>query len=198
MIWRVKISWRQKLALASTLCLTILTILCTITRIAGIHTGRTVKSIDSVWGTYWQFIAANIALIMTSATAFRTFFVSRGDERAAGLPRSKETWFSRGQRLLRYAFAPRSWRSKHKAQSSGDDSGWYDHPIELPQEIPRATITGIRTFINGHGKTKMSNSQLMQSAVAEEHEDSWPLSAASRSAPGIAVQHEFSTKIEGV
>ncbi len=38
----------------------------------------------------------------------------------------------------------------------------------------------------------------MQSAVAEEHEDSWPLFAASRSASGIAIQHEFSTKIEEV
>ena len=80
LIWSVKIRWTQKLALLSTLCLTILTIMCTIVRIAGMHTGRTVKSIDSVWGTYWQFIAANIALTMTAVTAFRTFFVSRGAE----------------------------------------------------------------------------------------------------------------------
>ena len=80
LIWRIKVQWSQKLALASTLCLTILTIVCTIVRVAGVRTSSNNSSLDTVWQTYWQFITADIALTMTAATAFRTFFTSRHDK----------------------------------------------------------------------------------------------------------------------
>ena len=198
LIWRVKIRWGQKVVLASTLCLTVLTILCTIVRIAGIHTGRTVPSIDSVWETYWQFIAANIAVTMTTATAFRTFFVSRAQDGAPHPPSSGGSWYSKGRRFLLLAFSPQSWRSKRRAQSSDDDSNWQDYPGELPRVNQRATMTGVRTFINHAGKTKTKNSQIMDSVISEEHGDSWPLSPTGRFTPGIMVQQDLSIKAEHV
>ncbi|KAL9593464.1 MAG: hypothetical protein Q9219_007542, partial [cf. Caloplaca sp. 3 TL-2023] len=136
--------------------------MCTIVRIAGIHTGRTVESIDSIWETYWQFIAANIALTMTAATAFRTFFVSRGgggDHRPAQAPGadSADTFYSQSRKLLSHllsAILP-SRRSKGcPSASSGDGASSGDMPIELRQQIPRATLTGMRTFIGGQGRSE--------------------------------------------
>jgi len=126
--------------------------MCTIVRIAGMHTGRTVKSIDSVWGTYWQFIAADIALTMTAVTAFRAFFVSRGAEdrcRLQGVQDcgSKDTLYSKGQRFIRSVFSTRlwySWRSKDSPRRRDDrSSSWDNAPLELRQQIPRATLTGM-------------------------------------------------------
>ena len=190
LIWSVKLPWTQKLALAFTLCLTILTIMCTIIRIGGIRTGHAIKSIDSVWATYWQFVAANIAVTMTAATAFRTFFVSRsGDDQrhAQGVPDGvfKETWYSKSLSLLRSAFSTRlwhSWRSKNFQRDSGErNSGQDDAPLELTHRIPRATLTGMRTFIDRQAiSNSCGASQYTPSVGLEEYQENWPLSAASR------------------
>lgn len=167
---------------------------------AGIHTGRTVPSIDSVWETYWQFIAANIAVTMTTATAFRSFFVSRSNDGAphtppmGGLP-----WYSKSRRFLLLALSPQSWRSKNLPRSSGDDSNWQEQPAELPQIHQRATLTGVRTYINHAGRTRANNSRIMDSVLSEEGEgDCWPLSPTGRFWPGIMVQQDISMKAEHV
>ncbi|MCJ1270048.1 hypothetical protein MMC22_009942 [Lobaria immixta] len=190
LIWKISIRWSQKIVLLSCLSLTILTILCTIIRISGIHTGRQVKSIDSVWETYWQFIAANIALTMTAATAFRTFFVSRVKEQEPQVVGPKDMWYTKGRRLLRSAFTSRSWRSKSKSNSFGL-VGNADLPISLSHKIPRATMTGVRTFIIGQGRMKAGNSQVM---AEEESEDLWPRSINGGSAPVIQVQQEITSQ----
>ncbi|KAL8835183.1 MAG: hypothetical protein Q9170_003429 [Blastenia crenularia] len=180
--------WTQKLALACTLCLTILTIMCTIVRIAGIHTGRTIRSIDSVWETYWQFIAANIALSMTAATAFRTFFVSRSADahRAADRPgaNSSETLYTKSHKLYRAVISTilpfrRSKSPAGNSERSSSSGGWNNAPIEMRQQIPRATLTGMRTFIGQQGKSqRYRESQIMRSGGRDEDRDDWPLSAS--------------------
>ena len=185
LIWSVKIRWTQKVALFCTLCLTILTILCTIIRIAGIHTGRTVKSIDSVWETYWQFVAANVALTMTAATAFRAFFVTRAQADHGRLHDSPEQgsankWFLKGGRLLHSIFSARpwrSWRSKTLSRTSDDSSRkWHGYPLKLRNKIPRGTLTGMDSFIDRQGGTeRLRSSKPMQRDGREEVQDSWPL-----------------------
>jgi len=180
LIWKVKIRWSQKIALASCLCLTILTIMCTITRISGIHTGRTVQSVDSVWETYWQFIAANLALTMTAATAFRTF-VSRVRDREAQPPRSRKIWYMKSQRFLHSLFTPWSWRLKPSGDSSREGNG-SDVPMQLPYQFPGGTMTGIQTFIDGQGRTKAEDSQISRSMAEEYYDDPWSLSTDGRNA----------------
>ncbi|KAL9030669.1 MAG: hypothetical protein Q9196_001235 [Gyalolechia fulgens] len=189
LIWSVKVRWTQKIALACTLCLTILTIMCTIVRIAGIHTGRRIRSIDSVWETYWQYIAANIALSMTAATAFRTVFITWNADphRAADRPgvRSNETLYAKSQKLYRFVISTilPFRRFKKSAGDSGarrGSGGWNDNPVELRPQFPRATLTGMRTFIGQQGKLQWHrDSQMMQSVSRDEDRDDWPLSAAS-------------------
>ena len=199
LIWSVKVRWTHKVALASTLCLAVLTIVCTITRIAGMHTGRTIKSIDSIWGTYWQYVAANIALTMTAATAFRTFFVSRATNNHHHQIRDGESenssWYIKGRNMIRSVFATSFRRSKRSTCTSDQSSSNFeDVPRELRQAIPSATMTGIRTYISGKNKGNDGMSQVMQSR--NDVRDDWPLSNPVYQ--GITVQEDLEMREERV
>ena len=189
LIWSIKIRRMQKIVLSASLCMTILTIICTITRIAGIQIGHTIRSLDSVWEIYWQFVAANVALTMTAATAFRTFFISRVKDRRMLSPRSKDSWYTKSKRLLWSAFSLRSWRSQPQAEHSGS-GGNSDGALELENQIPHGTMTGVRTFINGHGRTKLQNSRTLGSTVDGDYEDLHPLHEHTQSTREITVQHD--------
>ena len=156
---------------------------------AGIRTGRVIDSTDSVWETYWQFIAAEIALTMTAATAFRTMFVSRAAEgrrvaRAAPELDQKGFWYTKSQKLLHSILSTRSWYSWTSRKSSGtrDDrhGDWEGKPMTLRQEVPRATLTGMRTFIDRYSASHTDReSQIITSAGFEELQDNWPLSTSN-------------------
>jgi hypothetical protein len=73
-IWKVRIRRRQKLALSCSLCLTIIMIVVTVMRLVGLRRGRV---LDVLWEIYWQFVAAEVGLILTAAAALRTLFVVR-------------------------------------------------------------------------------------------------------------------------
>jgi hypothetical protein len=170
-------------ALSSCLCLTILTIICTITRAAGIRSPTSTDSVpseDSVWEIYWALIAANVALTMTSATAFRIFFVQSSKEKVQGSSGHVATWFVKVRQLLRSTFTSRSRRSKPSADGFQEGNPLGDD-VHLSLQIPRGTMTGVRTFIKGQGKTTGGPSQVMHSMLEDENEDSWPLSGHSMS-----------------
>ncbi len=71
-LWNIRLTWRKKLALGSSLCLTVFVIAATVVRLAGMSNG---SAIDSVWSVFWQFVAACVALVVNSATALRVLFV---------------------------------------------------------------------------------------------------------------------------
>lgn len=126
---------------------------------------------------------------MTAATAFRTLFVSRSAEEHRHAQdiqdhSTKETLYGKSRKLFRSVFSTRfwhSWRSRGSPQGLEDsNSEWSGAPVELKQKIPRATLTGMRTFINGRSGSRMDReSQLMRSVGHEEFEDSWPLSVVT-------------------
>ena len=123
---------------------------------------------------------------MTAATAFRTFYVSRAQERHPISPGPNHTWYTRSKKLLYSVFSLRSWRLKPSANSSSSgDTGKATGAFQLEPEVPHGTMTGIRTFISGQGKTKGRPSQVMGSVADEEYENSWLL-------------HHLSTNEEGV
>lgn len=73
LIWKIQVRWTQKLALGLTLCLTIFLITITLVRASGLtYRGY----VDNVWEIYLQFISAEVGLILTSLSAFRTLFVA--------------------------------------------------------------------------------------------------------------------------
>jgi hypothetical protein len=170
-----------------------LIITVTIIRASGLHHG---ESIDSVWETFWQMMSAEVGLIMTSITAFRTFFVARKNEQRQNRQGSDpKRWSSRSKKLLGRLLRPSSWRSRHTGETPGGDTGKAANGRagamrDLPS-VPRGTMTGIHTFIDGQGRTRMGLSQIMQSHASEETDDSWPLNAQT-----IQVHHDISSKSE--
>ncbi|KAH8424779.1 uncharacterized protein LDX57_002522 [Aspergillus melleus] len=78
LIWTIRIHRTQKLILSCSLCLTIFIISFSITRAAGlVHNG----AVDTTWAMFWHFIIAEVGVLVTSATAFRSFFVARKNSR---------------------------------------------------------------------------------------------------------------------
>ncbi|MCJ1387790.1 hypothetical protein MMC18_000633 [Xylographa bjoerkii] len=195
LIWKIRIRLSQKLALAGSLCLTVILVIVTIVRVSGL---RLDGKVDSVWETYWIIIGAEVGLILTASTAFRMLFV-HNNERLQQSPRGGWQWYTRSKRLLRRTFTPRTWRTKSTGGSSDRSSGErnYNDVADLPP-IPRGTMTGVRTFINGRGKTVARASQLMQSQMMEEEEDAVPLAGVEKHGRSISVQHDITSKSERV
>ena len=107
---------------------------------------------------------------MTSITAFRTFFVSRGHNRAQQLPEKKPVNPTRYKLLLRHIFLPRLWRSRPTNDDGGEASGEDSYKRGMLPNIPHGSLTGIRTFINGRGKTA-NGSRILHSLAIEEEAD---------------------------
>lgn len=73
----------QKLALSTSLCLTIILIALSITRASGlVWKGK----MDYVWEFYWIIMSANVGVILASASAFRAFFVAQKNNKTSPYP----------------------------------------------------------------------------------------------------------------
>jgi len=188
LIWSIKIGWRQKIALGCSLCLSILLIAITITRASGLMDNGT---IDVVWEIYWQYVSAEIGLILSTATAFRAFFVARANDRqGAHKHPSWHRWL-----LSKISSAFTSIRATSRSRRQHDQSSeWNTYgarpwarfesegkpSVEMQgmPAIPRATLTGMRTHIrrNGRQGPLTQSSRIMMSRTVEvEYEDATPL-----------------------
>lgn len=165
------------MVLAFSLCLTAFMILVTITRVAGI---KIQGQVDQVWESYFIILGGEIGIILTAITAFRSFFVSRNkrdNNRAKRPPEYRTQWYSRNRYLLKLIFTPSRWRSSSRSQSAykgyeADECGHF--PIENLPDIPRAHMTGVRTFIDRLGE-RTDPSRIMESQANKESEETWPL-----------------------
>ena len=135
---------------------------------------RSKGELDSTWEVFWQFTAAALGVTMSAATAFRSLFVSHQIEKSHGSPWGMERLYKRSKDFIRNTFILRTWRSNPNNDSKTSRPS-KNSDIELGR-IERGTITGLRTFISGFGRTKRGESQAIQSAVTEDDEDTWPLS----------------------
>lgn len=172
----MKIKLQQKLALGFCLCLSIMMMISTIVKLSGIHAPT--NNLDITWGIFWQIVEACIAVIMVSLTAFRSLFVAHG----AGA-RSPPQKPSLRKRLLNSRIAV------GRKRAAGDDS---EDAEGLP-DIPRATMTGIRTFIQGD----QADGSVTKSLRSGDTVLSWPLEGESMDQT-IVVQHDMWQKSEDV
>lgn len=134
LLWHIQINLRQKIILAATLCLSIVMIIITIVRMSKIRIGPT--QTDIIWEVFWHEIEACTAVIMVSISAFRSIFVAHNSRQQQN---RKRVWYMSKKNLLRSAL--------HRKKLRSDSS---EEVNKLP-EIPRATMTGMRTFIRGGG-----------------------------------------------
>ena len=87
---------------------------------------------------------------MTAATAFRAFFVSRNHDEPDGRLKDHLSWFIGGWQLLKIALSPWSWSSKGGRKQVSENLNERGFEV-LPYIEERATMTGMRTFINNQG-----------------------------------------------
>ena len=137
---------RQKYGLSVMLSLSLVMAVCAITRMAGIHLGDDV--VDIVWSSFWQLQECSIAVIMFSMTAFRSFFVG-GSFKPATAHQGRTTYWQNKNLFRRF---PRA--------ADGENS-------DVLLAIPSATLTGMRTLIDGSGRGDLkSGSSVNQESLS--------------------------------
>ena len=136
-LWRVKIRLQQKLVLGIFLCLSIVIVIVAIVQISGEISAN--HQIDLQWELFWQQIEASISIIVVSITGFRTLLGMRAQKKRHQSENRRERLQSYRDRLLRKALR----RNPVDRDVNAN---------RLPS-IPNATLTGMRTLING-GKSE--------------------------------------------
>ena len=118
-----------------------------------------VGGIDNTWVIYWQYLSAEVGLLLSSGTAFRTFFVSRSTRR--GDNETNVKWYITVlQRLKGFFTLLGSLDGTHlKLLSSGGARQHLDDRFDLP-EIPSGNMTGIRTMLGRTGRSSCVPRQL--------------------------------------
>lgn len=139
LIWKVRISRRQKLGIAFFLCLSISMVVIAIIRISQVHSPT-----YNIWATFWQQLEGCVAILMVSLTAFRTLFVTSP---------SSESQEKAAARQHGDGYRKRLWYRYKGSSGERDDagSGKVERAKVVPVDItvPNAALTGIRTYIRG-------------------------------------------------
>ena len=129
-LWSVRIKIHQKLIIGIFLCLNLFMTIVAVVRRFGLNYHG---SFDMVWLFTWHHIEACVAVIMVSITAFRSIYVSSQTCRARK-ERAKKPWYSSPVAAIR----------RKRALNQKDE----EFVPGLPT-VPSATLTGMRTFIQG-------------------------------------------------
>ncbi|MCJ1470459.1 hypothetical protein MMC07_009104 [Pseudocyphellaria aurata] len=132
LLWNVRIERRQKIILGATMCLSTVMVFTAIIRISALRLSNGL--IDVVWGIFWQITENCLAVTMVCLSAFRSVFV--GTKAQAKQPPNRQ-WYVLSKQ-------PQNTRKRRN---------WIETETEeteaLP-EIPRPTMTGLKTFIRGN------------------------------------------------
>ena len=137
LLWRVRISLRQKIGLAFSLCLSCVMIIVTIVRIAGMKQGGS-GSVDIVWLVFWQQQECSIAVLMVSVSAFRSLFV----QSPAQSP------------MLRHPRSSPSEKRRRFLRRRPDPDLYDTHETNGLPQIPSATLTGMATVIGARSRAE--------------------------------------------
>ncbi|KAL8996263.1 MAG: hypothetical protein Q9169_004194 [Polycauliona sp. 2 TL-2023] len=137
LIWKVRISRRQKLGIAFFLCLSISMVVIAIIRISQVH-----SPIYNIWATFWQQLEGCVAILMVSLTAFRTLFVSSPIASQEKAGRNNSDGY---RKRLWYKYKGSSTREKDGG--SGEIERAKIVPVDVT--MPNPTLTGMRTYIRG-------------------------------------------------
>lgn len=156
LLWSVKIKSGQKFILGLFLSLNIFMAIVAAIRVSGLKSRGV---FDLVWLFLWQQIEACVAVAMISLTAFRSVFVVSEASRARRQA-VKKPWHSSAVEALR---RNKGWGyNKERAD------------LEMPT-LPSATLTGMRTFIQGGGHATRTNHQNHSSGSFGGEPDECPL-----------------------
>ena len=161
---------QQKIFLGFFLCLSVCMIIIAIVRVWGFIINNT---LNLVWGVFWHQAEAAIAIIMVSITAFRSLLGIKA-LKAQEKKKMERSWFAHRPKLL----------ARYFEKSTEEESEFEQLP-----SVPGATLTGMRTFINGNRIWDDS----MAMGMTHQSEKDWPL-PASHKPQEIEVTHKISTE----
>lgn len=126
----------RKVGLGMFLCLSVVMALIALVRVVGFRIqGKT----DITWQHFWMYMEACVAIIMGSATAFRTLFLGDNSRKT---PERKPLHSFRLRLLRRY-------------NSTSETPNWEKTNGGHLPTVPSATLSGLRTFIHRHGRTNV-------------------------------------------
>jgi hypothetical protein len=105
-----------------------------------------------VWETYFIVLAAEVGLSLVAITAFRALYVSKAKNRHLHDTIKSFNWYKKGRSVILRIVSKTTGNNAYGGSGSTeiDDRG----KAHLKHDIPRGTITGMRTFIDENGKTK--------------------------------------------
>lgn len=156
LLWSVRIQPRQKFILGIFLSLNLFMTFAAAVRASGIRYHGT---FDVVWLFLWHHIEACVAVIMISLTAFRSFYVSSRNARARREPANK-AWYSGTVAAMR----------RKRILNQRDEESVPGLPT-----IPSATLTGMRTFIQGERRTGTDLESTYSIVTGDEEPEQWLL-----------------------
>ncbi|KAK4150899.1 hypothetical protein C8A00DRAFT_36475 [Chaetomidium leptoderma] len=181
---RARMRTSQKVALGVFLCLSLVMVVFSITRVSKISG---VSGVDVPWVFFWQFMEASIAVLMGSLTVFRTLLISESNKRRGSPPgggdgKGASPGGGGGSPWKRprdyYAFHHRI-RFLGRSKEHGD----LESQDGLP-DIPGGTMTGLRTFIRRNNRDSGVKTGAMLTEVSQHstlaEEDSMVLSGKEK------------------
>lgn len=177
LLWHVQIKIRQKLALAVSLCLSIMMVILAIVRISRFRSSS--STIDFTWDIFWQFAESCTAVTMVSFTAFRSLFVAHATQQSPKKS-SYSSW--------RY---PRAEKRQRDAEALDGES----QEMQSLPERPRPALTGMRTSIRGERAN--SKGGFLKTKGSDGGDEPWPLQDEA-GGQGIRVHHSVSMDTEVV
>ena len=159
--WNVKIHWDQKIPTLISLCLALLLAIFKMLRPAAMGTPKDVT--DLTWSVYWQYIVAEVGVILAAAAAYRAVAIpeSADDTGSQGLAPAalwrRPRRSSEKRALLWSLRTPSTWRSKSESSSAtasttrldANDRNSMPEP-KIPQPKP-AHARKARPMILTHG-----------------------------------------------
>jgi hypothetical protein len=155
---------RQKAALGVFLCLSLVMVAFSITRVSHI---RGASGVDVPWVFFWQFAEASVAVLMGSLTAFRTLLVAEREKRWSPSPAGASPGQGGAKVGVFNTFRQRvRLLGKSRSDLESQDEGG------LP-EIPGPMMTGLRTYIRRHKRDSGVKTNVMvsqQSTLAGEED----------------------------
>lgn len=117
-------------------------VLLSIIRISG---AKWYGKFDMVWQVFWHLLAAEIGMILTAMSSFRALYVLRAREKRDLSPSDRAIKVF-GRVLGVSSRLANSFRigARLSEMEAGGSAGF--------PSIPAATMTGMRTFIDGYGE----------------------------------------------
>ncbi|USP76826.1 uncharacterized protein yc1106_04100 [Curvularia clavata] len=159
-IWKIKVQWSQKVALTSSLCLTVFMMVTTVARLAGLIYNDIV---DTIWEIFWTLTSGEVGVFLAAATAFRSFFVSR--------KQSRYTANQQAQRFFSASFAARHNRKKRKNTLDETLNTKKEKSLLGLPNVPRAQMAGLQTFIDVQGRIQSVQAGSRGSTTCDNEEE---------------------------